>query len=278
MACVEVCPVYIDPLNKILELRRNEVMLQDKYPAGFTDVFKGLDGRGNPWNMPTSERLAWMKGLEVPVVATLSPNPSPSTERGAAGGERFEYLFFVGCAASFDPRTQKIARSVVKILQHAGISFAVLGEEEGCTGDPARRIGHEYIFQILAKQNIETFQNYNVKKILTICPHCFNTLKNEYPALGGHYEVVHHTQLIERAAQRGPAQARQRDLPPRSRITIRAIWGATIASSTRQEIFCKRFQESSSSRWSAIASAGCAVARAEASCGLRKSRASASTS
>jgi Fe-S oxidoreductase len=203
MACVEVCPVYIDPLNKILELRRNEVMLQDKYPAGFNDVFKGLDGRGNPWNMPTSERLAWMKGLEVPVVATLSPNPSPSTERDAAGGERFEYLFFVGCAASFDPRTQKIARSVVKILQHAGISFAVLGEEEGCTGDPARRIGHEYIFQMLAKQNIETFQNYNVKKILTICPHCFNTLKNEYPALGGHYEVVHHTQLIEELLREG---------------------------------------------------------------------------
>lgn len=190
MACVEVCPVFIDPLNKILELRRNEVMIQDKYPAGFTDVFKGMDGRGNPWDMPTSERLAWMKGLDVPIAA----------EKGA--GE-FEYLFFVGCAASFDPRTQKIARSVVKILQHAQIKFAVLGEEEGCTGDPARRIGHEYIFQMLAKQNIEIFTNYNVKKIVTICPHCFNTLKNEYPALGGHYEVVHHTQLIEQLLQDG---------------------------------------------------------------------------
>lgn len=194
MACVEVCPVFIDPLNKILELRRNEVMIQDKYPAGFTDVFKGMDGRGNPWNMPTSERLAWMKGLDVPVAATrAASNPSPA----------FEYLFFVGCAASFDPRTQKIARSVVKILQHAGIKFAVLGEEEGCTGDPARRIGHEYIFQILAKQNIETLNNYNVKKILTICPHCFNTLKNEYPALGGQYEVVHHTELIAQLLQDG---------------------------------------------------------------------------
>ncbi|MCS7197932.1 MAG: heterodisulfide reductase-related iron-sulfur binding cluster [Candidatus Bipolaricaulota bacterium] len=194
MACVEVCPVFIDPLNKILELRRNEVMIQDKYPAGFTDVFKGMDGRGNPWDMPASERLAWMKGLDVPVAATIAAsNPRPD----------FEYLFFVGCAASFDPRTQKIARSVVKILQHAGIKFAVLSEEEGCTGDPARRIGHEYIFQILAQQNIETLNNYNVKKILTICPHCFNTLKNEYPALGGQYEVIHHTELIAQLLRDG---------------------------------------------------------------------------
>lgn len=209
MACVEVCPVFIDPLNKILELRRNEVMIQDKYPKGFTDVFKGMDGRGNPWDMPASERLAWMKDLDVPIAANLIPNPLSQGEGnsplslGEGAGERFEYLFFVGCAASFDPRAQKIARSVVKILQHAGIQFAVLGEEEGCTGDPARRIGHEYIFQILAKQNIETFTNYNVKKILTICPHCFNTLKNEYPALGGDYEVIHHTQLIEQLIQDG---------------------------------------------------------------------------
>lgn len=200
MACVEVCPVFIDPLNKIIELRRNEVMIQDKYPKGFTDVFKGMDGRGNPWDMPASERLAWIKGLDVPIVSALAAsNPSPD----------FEYLFFVGCAASFDPRTQKIARSVVKILQHAQIKFAVLGEEEGCTGDPARRIGHEYIFQILAKQNIEIFNNYNVKKILTICPHCFNTLKNEYPALGGQYEVVHHTQLIEQLLRDGRLQLTQ---------------------------------------------------------------------
>lgn len=194
MACVEVCPVYIDPLNKILELRRNEVMIQDKYPEGFTEVFKGMDGRGNPWDMPPSERLAWMKGLNVPVISAIAA-ANPKSE--------FEYLFFVGCAASFDPRTQKIARSVVKILQHAQIKFAVLGEEEGCTGDPARRIGHEYIFQLLAKQNIETFKNYNVQKILTICPHCLNTLKNEYPALGVQYEVVHHTQLIEQLLRDG---------------------------------------------------------------------------
>ncbi len=197
MACVEVCPVFIDPLNKILELRRNEVMIQDRYPEGFTDVFKGLDGRGNPWDMPTSERLTWMRGLDVPVASSVTASTPDA---------HWDYLFFVGCAAAFDPRTQKIARSVVKILQHAGISFAVLGEEENCTGDPARRIGHEYIFQMLAKQNIETFQNYHVTKILTICPHCFNTLKNEYPALGGRYEVIHHTELIAQLLRDGRLQ------------------------------------------------------------------------
>lgn len=194
MACVEACPVFIDPLGKILELRRNEVMIQDKYPEGFAAAFKGMDGRGNPWDMPASERLAWTKGLDVPVVSALAAsNPSPD----------FEYLFFVGCAAAFDPRTQKIARSMVKILKAAGIKFAILGEEEGCTGDPARRIGHEYIFQQLAKQNIETFKNYSVRKILTICPHCYNTLKNEYPALGGQYEMIHHTELIGKLVNEG---------------------------------------------------------------------------
>jgi len=191
MACVEACPIQIDQLGKILEMRRNEVMSKDKYPSLFTEVFKGMDKHNNPWSMPKQVRLDWTKGLEVPVM-------SEAVAAGANPASEIEYLLFVGCAAAFDPRAQKIARSVVKILQHAGIEFAILGEEEGCTGDPARRIGHEYIFQKLAHKNIETFKNYNIRKILTICPHCFNTLKNEYPALGGHYDVVHHTQLIEK--------------------------------------------------------------------------------
>lgn len=190
MACVEACPIQIDQLGKILEMRRNEVMIKDKYPAMFTEVFKGLDKHNNPWNMPKQARLDWTKGLDVPVMAEI-------VTAGANPASKFEYLLFVGCAAAFDPRAQKIAKSVVKILQQANISFAILGEEEGCTGDPARRIGHEYIFQQLAQRNIETFKNYNIRKILTICPHCFNTLKNEYLALGGYYDVVHHTQLIE---------------------------------------------------------------------------------
>jgi Fe-S oxidoreductase len=199
MACVEACPIQIDQLSKILEMRRNEVMIKDKYPTAFQSVFKGMDGRGNPWDMPSSERLAWMKGLEVKTVAELNGQAS-----------QLEYLFFVGCAASFDPRTQKIARAVVQILNAAQVKFAVLGEEEGCTGDPARRIGHEYIFQMLAQQNIETFNAYQIKKIITICPHCFNSFKNEYPQLGGQFEVIHHSVLIEHLVQSGKIQFKKR--------------------------------------------------------------------
>jgi Fe-S oxidoreductase len=195
MACVEACPIQIDQLGKILEMRRNEVMIKDQYPEGYQAVFKGMDGRGNPWDMPSSERLAWMRGLDVKTVAELGGDSA-----------QLEYLFFVGCAASFDPRTQKIARAVVQILNAAGVRFAVLGEEEGCTGDPARRIGHEYIFQTLAQQNIEVFQNYQIKKIVTICPHCFNTLKNEYPQFGARFEVIHHTVLIEHLVATGKIQ------------------------------------------------------------------------
>ena len=185
MACVEVCPVAIDPLNKILELRRSEVMLQDQYPETYGEVFSGLQRRGNPWNQHPSARLDWAKGLDVRTMSEV-----------AEANESVEYLFWVGCSAAFDPRNQKIARSMVRILDSAGVSFAVLGEEERCTGDPARRIGHEYIYQIQAQTNIEMMQQYPVDKILTICPHCFNTVKNEYPDFGGHYEVVHHTELI----------------------------------------------------------------------------------
>jgi Fe-S oxidoreductase len=186
MACVTACPVQIDQLSKILEMRRNQVMIQDKYPELFGEFFKGMDGRGNPWNMTADQRLEWTKGLDIPILSKLD----------AAQIKRLDYLFWVGCATAFDPRNQKVARSLVKILQAAGIKFAILGEEESCTGDAARRIGHEYIFQIQAQKNVETLNKYSVKRILTVCPHCLNTLKNEYPDFGGQYEVVHHTQLI----------------------------------------------------------------------------------
>jgi Fe-S oxidoreductase len=192
MACVEACPVYIDPLTKILELRRNEVMIQDRYPATFADVFNGFTKRGNPWNQHSSSRLDWARGLPVRTMAEAK-----------AAGEPVEYLLWIGCSAAFDPRNQRIARSLVMILQKAKISFAVLGEEETCTGDPARRIGHEYLYQIQARQNIETLTNYGVTKILTLCPHCFNCLGNEYLELGGKYAVVHHVQLIRELLQTG---------------------------------------------------------------------------
>jgi Fe-S oxidoreductase len=192
MACVEVCPVYIDPLTKILQLRQNEVMIQDCYPATFADVFNGMTKRGNPWNQHSSSRLEWARGLSVRTMA-----------QAAAAGEEVEYLLWVGCSASFDARNQRIVRSLVTILQKAGISFAVLGEEETCTGDPARRMGHEYLYQIQARQNIETLSGCNVQKILTLCPHCFNCLGNEYSALGGDYRVVHHVQLLHELLETG---------------------------------------------------------------------------
>jgi len=188
-ACVAACPVAISPLSKILELRRGEVLMQDRYPEGLIEVFKGLERRANPWGLPASSRADWAKDLDVKLMAE-----DPSS---------VEYLLFVGCAAAFEPRNQRIAQSLVKILNYAGVSFAVLGEEETCTGDPARRIGHEYIFQLLAGQLIETLNGYNVERIITICPHCYNTLRHEYPQLGGNYEVVHHTQLLARLIREG---------------------------------------------------------------------------
>lgn len=186
MACVEACPVDIDQLGKIIQLRRNEVMSQDQYPETFGEVFSGIEKRGNPWNQHPSSRLDWAKGLELKTMAAVE-----------AAGETVEYLFWVGCSAAFDPRNQKIARSVARILNAAGVSFAVLGEEESCTGDPARRIGHEYLYQIQAEMNVETMNRYAFQKIITLCPHCFNTIKNEYPDYGGSYEIVHHTELIK---------------------------------------------------------------------------------
>jgi Fe-S oxidoreductase len=185
MACVEACPAGIDPLGKIMELRRCEVMIRDRYPETFAEVFAGTEKRGNPWNEHPTARLDWAKGLEIRTMAEV-----------AEAGDTVDFLFWVGCSAAFDPRNQKIAQSLVRILNAAGVSFAVLGEEERCTGDPSRRMGHEYLFQMQAEMNVEILTNYGIKKILTLCPHCYNTFSKEYPDFGGNFQVVHHTELI----------------------------------------------------------------------------------
>ncbi len=192
MACVEACPAFIDPLAKILEIRRSEVMMQDRYPETFAEVFAGTEKRGNPWGEHPTARLDWAKGLEVRTMAQV-----------AGEGGKVDWLLWVGCSAAFDPRNQKIARSLVRILNAAGVTFAVLGEEERCTGDPARRMGHEYLFQVQAESNVETLSAYGVEKILTLCPHCYNTFKKEYPDYGGHYQVIHHTELIRDLVESG---------------------------------------------------------------------------
>lgn len=184
-ACDEICPVNIEILDKILDMRRYLSLMESNFPTELGGAYRGMENSGNPWGMSQSERADWAKDLEG--VEVLDPSDSFD----------HEYLYWVGCAGSFDDKNRKVSQSMAKLMQRAGIDFAILGPSEMCTGDPARRSGNEYIFQMLAMQNVETLDGMGVKKIITQCPHCFNTLMNEYPQLGGHYEVVHHSQFLE---------------------------------------------------------------------------------
>lgn len=200
-ACHQECPVFIEPIAKIIGMRRFLVMEEARFPETMQAAMRGIENRGHPYQGAVPSRTTWAKGLDVPLVA----------EKGAA-----EYLYWVGCAAAFDERTQQVARALVRVLKAAGVDFAILGEEERCTGDVARRIGHEFLFQMQAKTNIETLNAYGVKKIITACPHCFNTLRHEYGYLGGHYEVIHHTELI-------------RDLITQGRLKLKRPMKHTVA-------------------------------------------------
>jgi Fe-S oxidoreductase len=197
-ACVEACPVLIEHVDKIVGLRRNLVLEESRFPTELTAAFRAMENQGNPWGQPSSQRLDWTKGLpfEVPVVASVA----------AAGGlDDVEVLYWVGCAAAFDTRNQKVARAVATCLHAAGVGFAILGQEESCTGDPARRMGNDYVFQILAAGNVETLDRYRMgeRTIVTACPHCFNTIGNEYGQLGGHYRVVHHSTYLAELVSSG---------------------------------------------------------------------------
>ena len=190
-ACDEICPVNIEILDKILDMRRYLSLMESNFPTELGGAYRGMENSGNPWGMSQSERAAWTSKVEdVPIV-----------EPGDAFDH--EYLYWVGCAGSFDDKNQKVTIAMAKLLQRAGIDFAILGPSEQCTGDPARRSGNEYIFQMLAMANIESLNGMGVKKVITQCPHCFNTLMNEYPQLGGHYEVIHHSQLLEHLISSG---------------------------------------------------------------------------
>jgi Fe-S oxidoreductase len=188
-ACMQECPVDIEHIDTIVDLRRNLVMAESRFPAEAGALLRNLESAGNPWGMPQAERAAWADGLGVRVIGE---------------GERApEYLYWVGCAGSFDDRAKAISRAVVEVLTRAEVSFAILGGRELCSGDPARRIGNEYLFQTLAEQNVETLSSAGVTKVIANCPHCFNTLRNEYPDYGGRYEVLHHSQLIARLVAEG---------------------------------------------------------------------------
>jgi Fe-S oxidoreductase len=188
-ACMEVCPVDIQHVDKIIDMRRYLVLMECNFPSEVKATFRGMERNNNPWGIGSSTRGDWAKDLDI---RNLSED----------GGE-VDLLFFLGCAASFDDRNQKIAGSIVKILQAAGINFGILGREEGCCGDSARRIGNEYLYQTMAEQNISTFYKHKIKKILVSCPHGYNTIKNEYPQFGGEFEVVHHTEFIWKLIQEG---------------------------------------------------------------------------
>ncbi len=187
-ACEEVCPVTIEQVPRIIAMRQGQMLMAESYPKELNLAFKGLERNGNPWGLGYDKRADWAEGLDV---KTMAEDPN------------VDYLLWVGCAGSFDDRTKKVSISLVKILQKAGISFAILGTEEKCTGDFARRAGNEMLYQMMAQENIETLNNYNVKKIITACPHCLNTLKHEYPQLGGNYQVFHHSEFIYQLLQEG---------------------------------------------------------------------------
>jgi len=182
-ACEEQCPVNISYVDKIVQLRRDQVMMKNAFPKELQNPFNGLETNGNPWNLSQMDRGNWADGLDVPLLADKKDA---------------EVLYWVGCAASYDDRAKKVARSTAALLKQAGVDFAILGSEETCTGDPARRAGNEYLFQMMAAANVETLKGYEAekKKIITTCPHCFNSLLNEYPDFGGKYEVVHHTTYL----------------------------------------------------------------------------------
>ena len=180
-ACIDICPVNNEPMRDILDIRRALVLNENAFPEQLQVAFRGMERNVNPWNISPTERLKWAEGLNVP---TLDDNPEP------------EIIWWVGCAPATDVRAQKVARSFARILNKARVNYAVLGKKEQCTGDSARRAGNEYLFNELATANVEMLNNVKPKRIVTSCPHCLHTLKNEYPAFGGNYTVIHHSQLI----------------------------------------------------------------------------------
>ncbi len=182
--CTTACPVFIVPaVDKIAEMRRYLVLDKAEFPKEVQNAFRGMETNGNPWNISAATRGDWADGLPVATMAE-------------AGDREIEVLFWVGCAGSYEDRARRVSKALVEILHEAGVSFAILGAEETCTGDSARRMGNEYLFQMLAQQNVETLNNYKVRKIVTNCPHCFNCLGKEYGDFGGRYEVVHGSQLV----------------------------------------------------------------------------------
>ncbi|MBP6837247.1 MAG: (Fe-S)-binding protein, partial [Kofleriaceae bacterium] len=201
-ACQEVCPVFIEHPMKIIQMRQNLVLEQEKTPSDLQRTFRNLERQGNPWGIAADQRMDWAKDLDVP---TIEDHPDP------------EYILWVGCAGAFDDRIKKQTRAMVKVLDAAGVDYAVLGHQEACTGDPARRAGNEMLFQSLAEQNVATLQGAGAKKVITSCPHCLHTLRHDYPQFGGNFEVIHHTTLIAHLLEAGK-------ITPETKVSTRVTY------------------------------------------------------
>ncbi|GAC1325571.1 MAG: (Fe-S)-binding protein [Mycobacteriales bacterium] len=198
-ACVEECPVDIEHIDTIVDMRRYQVLMESQFPSEAGGMLRNIENQGNPWGLGAQARMEWTVdlGFEVPVVTDTIPAD-------------IEYLYWVGCAGSLDDRARKSTQAVARLLRHAGVTFAILGPRESCSGDPARRLGNEYLFQEQAKANIEILDGAGVRKVIASCPHCFNTLGREYPALGGNYEVIHHSQLLGHLVESGKLEPHDR--------------------------------------------------------------------
>jgi len=192
--CVDACPVFIEHVPKIVDMRRWLVLTESRFPAELQPAFRNMENNGNPWQMSWETRGDWARDLGVRVMSDV---------------QEAEYLYWVGCSGSFDERNKKVARAFVQLLQAAGVDFAILGNEERCTGEPARRLGHEYLYQTLAQGNVETLKRYRFQTIVTACPHCFNTIRNEYPDFDGHFRVIHHSQLLDELVASGRLRTAQ---------------------------------------------------------------------
>jgi Fe-S oxidoreductase len=193
-ACVTECPVDIEHVDHVADLRRHQVLVESEFPAELTGTFRNLENKANPWGLGAQQRMAWAEGLgfDIPVLG-----------RDAQDAAAFDYLFWVGCAGAFEDRAKQTTRAVAELLHVAGVSFAVMGPGERCTGDPARRSGNEFVYQVLAQANVEALTELKVHKVVVTCPHCFTTIGSEYRQLGGEFEVVHHTQLLNRLVAEG---------------------------------------------------------------------------
>jgi Fe-S oxidoreductase len=187
-ACDDVCPLWVEHIDKIVDARRNLVMEQANVPDTAEGALRSIEDRGHPWRGTTATRTDWAEGLDIKIMSEDSD---------------VDVLYWVGCTAALEDRSMKIAQSVAKVLKLAGVNFGILGPEESCCSDPARRLGNEYLFQMQAEKNIEILKGYKVKRIVTACPHCYNTIKNEYPQFGGEFEVIHHTEFMANLLKEG---------------------------------------------------------------------------